>query len=170
MATPHLLRGAFAVLAFGLGTAAGCFLEPEAPPTFRFDCDSDSDCPEEEVCMSGLCQRPCTLATAGDDCPSESYATCINGACATLCDTSADEDPCPEPQSCNSAALGGDESDFGLCSQACTADSCPDSETCVEGFCVQLCDVDDPDCAPGSSCVVGVCIPDAVGGEGGGFP
>lgn len=170
MATPPLLRGAFAALVFGLGTAAGCFLEPEPPPAFRFDCEADADCPDEEVCLSNLCQRPCTLATSSTDCPSDTYAACINGACATLCDTSADEDPCPAPQACTGLGLGDEDSGFGVCTESCTEDSCPDGETCVEGTCVQLCDVDNPDCAEGSSCLLGVCIPDDLGDEGGGFP
>jgi hypothetical protein len=134
------------------GGVAGCFGDTAAPPAFRFDCASQSDCDEPEECIDGLCQVRCTYSTFETDCPgTEGYAACFNGLCAHLCDTAAKVPPCPGNQSCRTVPLDGidlgggglggssiDLENLGVCGVACDADSCPDGELCVEGVCVPL--------------------------------
>ena len=76
-----------------------CFVEPTAPASLRFECESATDCEDGQQCLSGLCQLPCSTATSSVDCPAEEgYIGCVNGTCANLCQTQ--DDSCPAPQSC----------------------------------------------------------------------
>jgi hypothetical protein len=153
----------------------GCFLDRPRPATFRNDCDADRDCRSGEICLQGLCEVPCTQATASDDCPSDTYVACLNGACANTCQLDADK-PCPGAQACLDLGLGGEGSypggggsePVGLCTALCTSDppTCPTGEVCLEGLCAQSCATPE-DCGDGLTCVLGVCVPD-TGGSGSG--
>lgn len=135
---------------------AGCYGERLPPPTFRFDCDSDKDCNENESCRDGLCQIPCTSNTFDDDCPSgEGFAMCFNGVCSHLCPT--DKDVCPPPQTClelseeaasSSGGMGGmggggEDMNYGICGVLCeSVDDCPETEICMMGACIPVDDGD----------------------------
>lgn len=112
--------------------------------------------------MSGLCQVPCTMATAQEDCglssQGGSYLACINGACASACNL--DNDPCPGAQSCTELPGLSEQLGAGLCMETCTPDSCPEGEACAGGFCATECDPADPmSCPEGQFCLVEVCVP-----------
>ncbi len=142
-------------------TASACYSERLPPTTFRHTCGGDGDCGDDESCISGLCQVPCTTATSLEDCGApgqgSTYLGCINGVCSSICDPGSTN--CPGQQSC--ATLPGEES-AGVCMEECSADSCPDGEICIEGFCAESCDPTDPmACAEGLTCL-GVCVPDDI--------
>jgi hypothetical protein len=143
-----LARASALIATFALAAAA-CFIEPSPAGSFRYQCASNDECSDGDSCISGLCQRPCTFATASEDCPfDDGYATCFNGACASTCDTA--DDTCPSPLSCQTFEVpdGVDLSEFGIsgfeegvgvCGARCTDDAdCPDVESCFEGICVDL--------------------------------
>lgn len=169
-------RSTFLITLVGAAAVGACFGNQVSPSTFRNTCDSDSDCRDDEACIGGLCERPCTQATSADDCPSaDGYAACMNGACATLCPLPEGnkKDPCPSPQTCVDLGIdlggfgagGGADTPMGVCTTQCTAESCPTGEACFEGFCVASCTVD-TDCASGLVCLGGLCVPDLGGGSG----
>jgi hypothetical protein len=150
----------------------GCYSDRQAPPNFRHACSADGDCNRLENCISGLCQRPCTQATADEDCPSEDgFATCFNGVCVTSCELPAEEcsgetstevcerpelqTTCTNPHRCldlgfdlgGGGSFVGGSSDvaLGVCGEWCTENSCPEGEICLENFCVAECDPAGPD-------------------------
>jgi len=132
-------------LGASLAAVGGCFIEPAPPTNFRHDCDADAECiADEDRCIAGLCQRPCTAATSKVDCPSEDgYALCLNGTCASVCST--DKDSCPDPQQCLPPPEGlgatGQNPSVGFCGQACDAEmqtGCPEREFCIDGYCLAL--------------------------------
>ena len=142
----------------------GCYSERLPPSYFRNSCGNDGECGDDESCVSGLCQVPCTMATATEDCGLSSqggaYLACINGACASAC--SLDDDPCPGSQSCGEIPILTEQLGAGICMEECSADSCPDGEVCVLGFCATACDPADPStCAEGEICepAAGICLP-----------
>jgi len=165
-------RRGVALLALGLsgGLGTSCFIETDPPPTFRYSCNGDGDCPSGESCDAGLCQVACSAATFNEDCPAEDgYATCFNGHCTHVCQPS--EDRCSRPQRCLplpggaiSEDDGGDSlSDFGFCAQPCDETGCDDGETCLEGVCLATCDemsTDPLQCGSAATCIGGLCIPD----------
>lgn len=142
------LRAALVLL--GAVLTAACYGERLPPPTFRFDCDTDADCGENESCRDGLCQILCTTGTFNDDCPSgEGFAACFNGVCSHLCPI--DKDVCPPPQTCLDLGIeapsggggfggmgGGDgEASYGICGVLCEGvDDCPEGEICMMGACI----------------------------------
>ncbi len=150
-----------ALLASGL--VSGCFTERLPPPAFRYACGSDVDCGMGDRCISGLCQTPCSQATFAMACDTRSHVACFNGACASLCEI-AEGSKCPSPQTCIDVGLSEVSSEtagFGVCGTACTGDTCPEGELCLEGFCVQSCDLANPlSCPTGLVCTAGFCLPD----------
>ena len=164
------------LLLAALGLSSACFSERLPPPTFRHTCGGDGQCGDGESCISGLCQVPCTLATAAEDCDISpqggSYLGCINGVCSSPCQP--DDDICPGAQSCTEIPGISEQLGAVICIERCSADSCPDGEICIEGFCAQSCDPTNPDsCNEGETCLLGVCVPDEVvdpseSGSGGG--
>lgn len=172
--SPMIPQTAFARLAAAVGIglaglAGGCFIETQPPPTFRYECSSDAECPDGHTCDGGLCQIACTLSTFSEDCPSdEGYATCFNGHCTHVCQISKDR--CSAPQSCIGLPIDvvdpepgtAPASDFGFCAEACQMGGCPDTEVCVEGVCLATCDENDPNpfpCGTAATCLGGLCIP-----------
>lgn len=160
-------------LATGLAVGVACYSERQPPPTFRYSCNADADCDAPERCMHGLCQVPCSMATASEVCTGDNHLACFNGACSTGCNP-ADDDACPKAQTCVDIGLmvsqGGffgssEDQSLGVCGTACTEGSCPAGEICLEGFCLQPCD-DGDECGTGFSCVMGFCI--LGGGTSGG--
>ncbi len=155
------------LLTFAGATGIGaCFGDQVSPPTFRNVCEVDADCRDHQVCVKGLCERPCTQATAVEDCPNSGrYAGCINGACASLCELPSEgkKDPCAAPATCWDLGLpgagGGGGDRIGACVTPCTEDSCPENEVCVQGFCAASCTTDG-DCQSGLVCLLGICAPD----------
>ena len=162
---------------FGIGLAAGCYSERATPPTYRYPCSSSDQCPEDESCIDGLCQIPCTTATFEDDCPQNgSYLACFNGVCAGGCDVA--QTRCPGDLECIDLGLdvsgggfigGGSDATIGVCGRMCEpgTTSCPDGEVCLQGFCVVTCDPDAVEdlCPSGFACTLGVCIPPGFGPE-----
>lgn len=151
-------------------TATGCYSERLSPSYFRNSCGSDGECGDGEACVSGLCQVPCTMATATEDCSLSgqggSYLACINGVCASACNI--DDDPCPGEQTCNEIPVLTEQLGAGICMQECSADSCPDGEICVVGFCATACDPTDANACPeGEACELGVCLPEELAETGG---
>lgn len=149
------------LLLLGCSTAAAsCFIESPPPPASRYTCDTDADCEGGEVCASGLCQVPCTLATFAQDCDaSVGYIACYNGFCAHLCEPSNSN--CTPPQTCIS--IGEIEGmSAGICGEDCSVSGCPTGETCLSGVCLTSCvDGDDAACPPEETCLDGVCLPSA---------
>ncbi|MGH1341385.1 MAG: hypothetical protein ACRBN8_07540 [Nannocystales bacterium] len=145
-----------------IGTGTGCYSERLPPPYFRNTCGSDNECGEGTSCVSGLCQVECTMATADEDCgTSPQHLACINGVCVSAC--SPDDDACPGSQSCTEIPTVSELIGAGLCMEECSADSCPDGELCIAGFCATTCDPTDAGaCGQGQICPpgVGVCIPE----------
>jgi hypothetical protein len=162
----------FAVLA-GFAVASACYSERQAPPTFRYSCDADSDCNPEERCIGGLCQVPCTQLNASEVCVGQNHLTCFNGVCSTGCDPT-DKSPCPDSQECLDLGLtvsggglfgGGSEMMIGICGNVCTDDSCPENESCVElmpgqGVCLATC-ASEAECPPETVCFMTVCVPES---------
>ena len=150
-------RLAISLLAPLLGAGA-CYSERLPPPNFRYACGADGDCSDQERCIRGLCQVPCTSATGATDC--EDFLACLNGVCVSSCELPAEDcnedgedctrpesrSTCPAPQTCMDVGFGGagggsffgggSTADVGVCGQGCTSDSCPDGELCLEDFCV----------------------------------
>ena len=165
----------FAVACAMSATLAGCFSDRLPPPNFRFSCSVDDDCSEPEACIRGLCQIPCRQATFRRDCPSAgSYAACLNGVCSNVC--TVGEGHCPPTLSClglpfdapdgnGNGGFGGGGAppagDIGICGVECTPgdDVCPQGETCLFGFCLQICEFDEQ-CQDGFSCVGTLCLPE----------
>lgn len=172
----------------GLGSILGisCYSEPRPPSTYRYACEADDDCNPSETCRRGLCERPCsqldvaagalTEDASDDPCPTSSgYATCFNGACANTC--AVGKDYCAQGQECidlsvlgidlggaSSNPFGGGSSDpIGICGVMCEPgdDICPESETCLMGFCAVDCSQGQT-CPDGYDCFFGVCVPAAV--------
>ncbi|MGB1274868.1 MAG: hypothetical protein ACPG77_03885 [Nannocystaceae bacterium] len=157
--TGWLRQSLWGLIALTLGMGAACFTDTPVPPTFRFQCASDSECeqitgPDGEVlyaqsCISGLCQYACQtdlLASQSDCPPNEGFLGCFNGVCTHLCDQT--DRLCSAPQACQTgtippefaAMLGGAE-EIGLCGIACDdadAPDCPDGQSCFEGICIDL--------------------------------
>ena len=157
-----MLRIASSCLVAALVFAGGCFSERLAPPTFRHTCANEDECADGEACMSGLCQVPCTVASAAMDCPSQpqGYVGCINGACANACEFGSS---CPGEQSCNELPGLTELLEAGVCAELCEPGDCADEEVCVAGFCVGRCDPTDPtSCAAGSVCFENVCVPEEL--------
>jgi hypothetical protein len=172
---------------------AGCYSERLPPPNFRYACGGDGDCNDNERCISGLCQVPCTQANADDDCPtSDGFATCFNGVCVSSCELPAEvcegegenevcerrerRGTCTKPHMCLDLGieLGGGGSffggvsdvDVGVCGEWCTEGSCPEGEVCVAQLCVATCDPAGPDtcnAAFGLTCQNGLCLPQLDG-------
>lgn len=167
------------VLGGGFGVSSGCYSERAPPSTFRYVCTADADCEEGEACREGICERTCSALTAKGDCGAD-FALCFNGACASTCEVEADA--CPSVHECiDLSALGvdveGDGSPFGgpsaalgICGRMCEPGDglCPDTETCLGGFCVSLCDpAADDACPDGLICSgIGVCAPPTGGDDG----
>lgn len=163
---------AMLALAGGLGT--GCYSELPPPAGYRYACEADGDCNDNEVCRRGVCERPCTQATAAEDCPTtDGYATCFNGACANTCEVGADR--CPSTHECIDLGLnlggggnpfggGGSDAVIGICGIECDADAnadiCPQGEVCFAelGTCVVDCSQGQA-CPTGFDCLFGVCAP-----------
>ncbi len=162
---PLKLLATIATLFAVTSTSAGCYSERLPPSYFRNSCGDDGECGETESCVSGLCQVECSMATADEDCGSpgqgSSYLACINGVCASACNL--DDDPCPGSQSCTEVPVLTEQLGAGICMQECSADSCPEGETCILGFCATLCDpTDASSCDIGQICEAGLCLPEDV--------
>jgi hypothetical protein len=153
------------LLLVGGALAWGCFIEITPPPAARYTCDSDAECDDDEVCASGLCQVPCTMATFNSDCDqSKGYAACFNGYCAHLCEVEASE--CTSPQVCLSLgiSLNLEGATSGVCGIDCGASGCPEGEACTAGgVCLAACDETNPtNCASDEICSGGVCVPSST--------
>lgn len=181
-------RSLAAALAFGSVLGISCYSEPQPPSTYRYACDADGDCGDDEVCRRGRCERPCTQLTSSDDCPFEDgYVGCYNGACASTCEL--DKGYCPSGQECIDLGIdlsgggspfgGGSSAAVGLCGLQCDADDdiCPEGEICVAEFgaCVVDCSQGQA-CPTDYTCFFGLCAPstgfpsseDSGGGSSGG--
>jgi hypothetical protein len=165
---PRLLHFSLAGFLLAALSASGCYSERLPPPTFRHACGGDADCGDGESCLSGLCQVPCTMATATEDCglsmQGGAYLACINGACSSACNLS--DDPCPGAQTCTEIPVLSEQLGAGLCMEMCSPsdpDSCPDGEACFDGFCATTCDPTDPLACPEGETCLGVCVPGEVG-------
>jgi len=157
--TGWLCRSLWGLMALTLGMGAACFTDTPVPPTFRFQCSSDSECEQltdgdgevlyAQSCISGLCQYACEtdlLASQSDCPPNEGYLGCFNGVCTHLCDQT--DRLCSAPQTCQMgavppefAAMLGGADEIGLCGIACDdadAPDCPEGQTCLEGICIDL--------------------------------
>lgn len=173
----NLPRSLVATLALGSGLWLGCYSERLASSTYRYPCDSEADCHSNEICRRGLCERPCTQATAAEDCLSEDgYAACFNGVCANTCEVGSGN--CAKGQTCFDLGLdlgggggspfgGGSSAALGICGIECdagdNADICPEGEICIPDFgtCAQLCTLDE-ECGSGYTCFFGVCAPEGT--------
>lgn len=153
-------------IAAGFAAASACYSERQPPPTFRYSCDSNADCNDDETCIEGLCQVECTQLTFSDVCLGANHLVCFNGVCSTGCDPAGD-DVCPSSQECIDLGLsvsgggfigGGTSTNIGICGSACTETSCPEGETCVLGACAATC-MTTADCPEGLGCFAGICIP-----------
>ena len=155
-AAPALL----AALAAGVLLGA-CFIESATPSTFRFSCESDSDCEAGERCASGLCQLPC--GGEGEEACPEEAPVCLNGYCSSICPS--DQEVCPAPQEC--VALSSEPDSSGVCTVLCDEQDnpCPEEDVCFEGLCATVC-MSDEDCGSGEICLEGVfvCVPSDSGG------
>lgn len=152
-----MTRAFVGMLGIGLGLGlSACFFEPAPASSFRFQCASDADCADGEVCASELCQQPCGAADS-EPCPQES-PICFNGFCSSVCQ--ADDDVCPAPQECIALAVPGEEEPTtGICGVLCADESsCPDGDVCIMGACATPC-IDDSECDLGEVCTTGFCIP-----------
>jgi len=155
----------------GFAVASACYSERPAPPAFRYKCNSNADCFDNEVCLDGLCQVQCTQATFSEVCTGDNHLYCFNGLCSTGCDPTDEDSVCPQSQECIDLGLqvsvggfigsGGSES-VGLCGNLCTPTSCPETEICIEGICVATCE-DSSDCGANLVCLFGLCVPEGAG-------
>lgn len=187
-----VLRPLVAALVLGSALGISCYSEQLPPSNYRYACEGDAECNSDEVCRRGLCERPCTLRTATDDCPAQDgYVGCFNGACATTCAVGSDY--CPAPYACidlgvdlggGGSPFGGSTDPVGLCGLECddadNADLCPEGEVCFTmvgpGTCVVDCSGGE-ECPAGNNCLLGLCVPEGIeipmdgsGGEGAAGP
>lgn len=165
-----LLRTLVAVLALGGGLGTGCYSEQLPPGTYRYACDADSDCNDNEMCRAGVCERTCTQVTATEDCPqADGFVACFNGACSSTCEIGAGR--CPSSQECLDFGIdvgggggfgGGSTAAVGICGTLCdeTNDICPQGEVCLPSFgtCVVDCSAGQA-CPTGFACTFGICAP-----------
>src|SRR5690606_19130179 len=115
-------RLAFACLA-AAGSSGSCYAERPTPPFHRFSCSTSEDCNDNEQCIRGLCQVPCTTRTMEENCRGGAFVACLNGTCASVCEL--DESACPGTQSCidlglsidggNTLTSASGSSEVGLC-------------------------------------------------------
>jgi hypothetical protein len=183
-------RSLAAALALGSVLGISCYSEPLPPSTYRYACEGNGDCLDDEICRRGLCERPCTQLDeaaarltedpSDDPCPrEEGYAFCFNGACASTCEVGANF--CAPGQECIDLGLdlggggnpfgGGSDAPIGICGVKCddadNADVCPEGEVCVTQF--GACAVDCSQgqaCPDGYTCFFDVCAPDDGSGQG----
>ena len=121
-------------------------------------------CGANQVCVSGACLDPCM----GANCPPG--LDCESGQCIDLCRTVA----CPQGQLCShgicepgcgcdpEVCTGGQvcADDGGFCVDPdCAQVSCPASQECISGGCVDICSV--TTCPLLTTCDAGVCGVDA---------
>jgi hypothetical protein len=168
-----IFSSVLAVLA-GAFVASACYSEREPPPSFRYACDADGDCADGQSCIDGLCETPCTAETFAEVCI-RGEALCLNGVCSSTCDLA--KDTCPSAQECFDLGIdlggggggflssGSSDTAVGICIRACSADSCADAETCIEGICVATCTTD-VQCGSGLTCQLGLCLPEASTSSG----
>ena len=158
----------------GFAVASACYSERQAPPAFRYKCNSNADCFDNEVCLDGLCQVQCTQATFSEVCTADNHLYCLNGVCSTGCDPTDEESVCPQSQECIDLGLqvsvggfigGGGSESVGLCGTRCTDTSCPEAEVCIEGLCVATCE-NSSECGANLVCLFGLCVPEGAGTTG----
>src|SRR5690606_28992037 len=112
-------------LAFVFGAVGGCFLSPNPPPSFRFNCAVDDDC-RVLTCLGDLMAIPAAEAaglTLAEDCAKipedeqsqyyEARQTCRGGLCEYPCEIGSGE--CP-------AGKGYNFCFNGACATACGND------------------------------------------------
>ncbi|MCY1066992.1 hypothetical protein OV090_19630 [Nannocystis sp. RBIL2] len=112
-------------LAFALGALGGCFLTPNPPPSFRYNCSADSDC-RVLSCRGDLVLIPdaeaagMVLAEDCDEVPEadkskyyEARQACLDGLCEYPCELSTDV--CPAEKGYNLCFNG-------TCATACGFD------------------------------------------------
>ena len=189
------------VAAAVIGVAIGCYSDRLPPPTYRYVCQTNDDCnctadtdgdqidPDchdhhtgsewGEVCISGLCQFPCTLANSSIRCAQDpakpitgSFATCFDQVCSSTCRIGKND--CYGPQKClripgalsslvggggggggNPLGGGGSSTEaIGLCGVACQSSAdCNGGTACIPyGYCSNECDKHG-DCTNASACL-----------------
>ncbi len=142
-----------------MSTATVTHTQPTSTQT-PIHCENQDDCPDDLVCIDGMCVPPPPCDTQ-DDCPDD--LVCIDGMCVPPppCDT---QDDCPDDLVCID----------GMCvpPPPCdTQDDCPDDLVCIDGMC-KPCEMSSQ-CPDGGTCVDGMCVaptptPTPPGGGGGG--
>lgn len=161
-------------LAFALGALGGCFLTPNPPPSFRYNCSADSDC-RVLTCRGDLVAIPDAEAAGmvlAEDCDEvleadkskyyEARQACLDGLCEYPCELSTDV--CP-------AGKGYNLCFNGTCATACGFDderfpdpdaTCSSPQKCVlYGDDIELALIED---------LLGGSVGGGGGGGGSGFP
>lgn len=128
------------------------------------ECDSNSDCDNECVCLNGNCkQNPCDNRTCDDSSDCGIGCGCLNGKCLP-CETI----PCDNAQAGCNSALGcvcddGDNCNPSPCGNKCDSFAdCGEGCACVNGICVDCaslsCSTNQCDTHPSCGCVNGNCV------------
>ena len=131
----------------------GCHPEGTCP-------QGDSDCPQDSVCLRGVCKSPCV-----DACGPNAVCNVVNRRPQCNCPPGFESNPTAQKSctritntcSSNTQCLGG-TCIQGQCMEVCrTNNQCAQGEKCVDNKCMVLC-ISSEQCANDLSCISGVCL------------